>query len=80
MWVNGQITELGIHYRIGIDTSESQHKSCKYLSSLKIIIIKISFRRVSVEAEEKKYYVKSIMILTCVIWDWQVVQNVSAIE
>ena len=31
---------------------------CKYLSSFKIIIAKIYFRRVSAEAEEKKGYVK----------------------
>ena len=41
--------------------------------------IEIYFRRVSVEVEEKKGYVKSIMILTCVVWDWHAVQNVSAI-
>ena len=32
------------------------------------------------EADRKKGYVKLIMILTCVIWDWQVVQNMSAIS
>ena len=33
----------------------------------------------SSEADKKKGYVKLIMILICVAWDWQVVQNVSAI-
>ena len=32
------------------------------------------------EAEAKKGYVKLFMILTYVVWDWHVVQNVSAIS
>ena len=32
------------------------------------------------KAEENKGYVKPIMILTCVTWDWHVVQNVSEIS
>ena len=76
MWVNAQFIELGIHCRI--DTSECRHK---FVSTchLEFITIEIYFRTVSVEAEEKKGYVKSIVTLTSTIWDWHV-QNVSAIS
>ena len=43
----------------------------------KLSLANIHFRKMSAEAEEKKGYVKQIIILTCASWDWYMVQNVS---
>ena len=64
----------------GIVTSECQNKICKYMPPLKLTPVNICFRTVSAEAERKKDYVKSIIILTCAIWNWHVDQNVSALS
>ena len=48
---------------------------CPNHHSLKLISEECNWR-----PTRNKGYVKLIMILTCVIWDWQVFQNVSAIS
>ena len=42
-------------------------------------LINICVRRAA-EAKEEKGYVKFIIIFACAVWDWRVVQNVSAIS
>ena len=80
LWVNAQFAKLDIHYEL--DISECQHKICKYMSFLKNFwqLIFIFISEDCQETKEKKGYVKLITILTCVIWDWHVVQNVSTIS
>ena len=58
-------TELGIYY--GIVTSECQRKYVSLSHHSKSSSVEIYFRSVSSQAEEKKGYVKLIMILTCVV-------------
>ena len=64
LWVNAWFTELGIN---------------PLWNSYQWVSVNIHFRRASVEADEKKGYVRPIMIVTCAGWDWHLVQNVSAI-
>ena len=58
-------------------SSVSANRQCVSACHLWKLLFVNFYLRVPTEADDKKSYVKPIIIFTCAVWDWHVVQNVS---